>query len=62
VRIRCYSVRCQLASAIDCEANSGFTSAHQVKAGVKKRLIIFVRNVEILDQTQQSCPIETSKL
>jgi hypothetical protein len=25
-------------------------------------LIIFVRNVEILDQTQQSCPIETSKL
>jgi hypothetical protein len=34
----------------------------QVKAGVKKRLIIFVRSVEILNQTQQSCPIENSKL
>ena len=34
----------------------------QLKAGVKKRLIISVRSVEILDQAQQSCPIETSKL
>ena len=34
----------------------------QVKAGVKKRLIILVRRVEILDQAQQSCPIQTSEL
>jgi hypothetical protein len=34
----------------------------QVKAGMKKRLIIFVRSVEILNQTEQSCPIENSKL
>jgi hypothetical protein len=29
---------------------------------VKKRLILFVRSVEILDQTQQTFPIKTSEL
>jgi len=34
----------------------------QVEAGVKKRLIILLCSVEILDQAQQSGPIQTSEL
>ena len=34
----------------------------QAEASVKKRLIVFVRGVKILDQPQQAFPVETREL
>jgi transposase-like protein len=43
--------------------NKGFQDVlAQAKTGMKKRLIVLVRSVEILDQAQQSCAIKTREL